>query len=144
MRRLKILTLTFLLLCIFIDPALGGDTIRKVGEWINFNQPISAGKRIYSATSYEKDWTGAATWVLHNYVYGGADDKHIKVNFDLIIRRGDYVNVVENAVLETPLNARKRALLKAKTLSETEPVRELLITVVDKSGGIKVEEYKNR
>jgi hypothetical protein len=109
-------------------------------ENLNSEQPISIGEKIYTVSDRIGD---VAKGIV--YIYEGCDNNSIKIKI-----RKDAVSVQSGplpAIFETltlPLNDKKQALLKVETLNQSEPKKEMLITVADNFSRIKVDLPPNK
>lgn len=107
-------------------------------ENLNPEQPISIGEKIYVVQDRIEDVAKGIA-----YIYEGCDNNSIKVKIrkdTVSTHSGPLPTIFESLTL--PLNAKKQALLKVETLNQSEPKKEILITVADDFYRIKVEEFK--
>jgi len=106
---------------------------------INENQPISIGESIYRNMVIDDVLT-----IFNSYMYAGYENNTIKVEVKNIISSSKVISEsrLSTDILILPVNKKKQALLKVKTLNDAQPNKEILITVVDDFFRIKAEEFK--
>ncbi|MEW5816071.1 MAG: hypothetical protein AB1798_11845 [Spirochaetota bacterium] len=110
---------------------------------INNEQPISIGEIIYRSQKIEYIANGKVVNAIV-YTYDGCDVNSIKIKIGEITISAAvrYMNEKPAEIKSVPLNSKKQALLKVKTLNEAQPYKEILITVIDEFYRIRVEEFK--
>ena len=150
----KMLFFLLVSLCFILNLAFGEDSI-------NDKQPISIGEIVFRSSSPvdSSGKEGDALFItLFAYRYKGLSNNTIKIYFtnetydyrketlELSFKYPNKVKTIrinEEDNFEIPLNNKKQALLKVRTPDKNINTRELLITVVDDFGRIRVEEYKS-
>lgn len=136
MKNYKVILLgVFCLFFILSNPF--ADSEDKNYGTINENQPISIGESIYRNIIMGEITTNAIS-----YIYAGYENNTIKINVMSIISSSRLIAEPKQSTetLSLPVNKKMQALLKVKTLNDSKPTREILITVVDNFYRLKAED----
>jgi len=109
--------------------------------WINPDQPIPVGQRIFK---YEYFWTdnyfGYRVVRIRYYDYLGVDDKNnIKILYKYVVQDSGK-NEKDAIIMLLPLNEKKQTILRVEVAKYYNTTRDLLITIVDEFNRITVRE----
>ena len=110
---------------------------------INNEQPISIGEIIYRSQKIEYISDGKVVNAIV-YTYDGCDVNSIKIKIEGIAisaAGGGFMREKPIEIKSLPLNKKKQTLLKAETLNDVQPYKEILISVIDEFYRIKAEEF---